>query len=125
MSSTNIFANLTPEPLAADDLADFQPKKPADDLADFKPRPLSEPHSAAPPPILVERAAEAHGFTLNNFPPPKRKTLRTGRVASKDKTEAMTLRLRIADWNRFSTFCENQGLTVADGFSHILNKSGI
>src|ERR1035441_3440689 len=100
MSSTNIFANLTPEPLAADDLADFQPKKPADDLADFKPRPLSEPHSAAPPPILVERAAEAHGFTLNNFPPPKRKTLRTGRVASKDKTEARSEERRVGKEGR-------------------------
>ena len=86
--------------------------------------PLPEPQ-AAPPPIQIERAAEAHGFTLNNFPAPKRKTLRTGRVASKDRTQAMTLRLRIVDWNRFSTFCEDQGLTVADGFSHILNKSGI
>ena len=112
MTTDNIFADLTPEPLAADDLADFTP------------RPPSAPQ-AAPPPIQIERAAEAHGFTLNNFPAPKRKTLRTGRVASKDRTQAMTLRLRIVDWNRFSTFCEDQGLTVADGFSHILNKSGI
>jgi hypothetical protein len=105
----NTFTDLSPEPLAADDLADFTPKPPASSLVE-------------PSPVLVERAAEKHGFTLNNFPAAKRKTLRTGRVASKDKAEPMSLRLRVADWNRFSTFCENQGLTVADGFAHILNK---
>jgi len=112
MTIENAFTDLSPESLSADNLADFTPKPPVRS-------------SVEPPAIQLERAAESHGFTLNNFPAAKRKTLRTGRVASKDKAEPMSLRLRVADWNRFSTFCENQALTVADGFAHILNKLGI
>jgi hypothetical protein len=104
----NSFSDLSPEPVL-DDLKDFTPKAPAR-------------QAIQPPAIQVEKAAEEHGFTLNNFPSPKRRTLRTGRVASKDKPEPMSLRLRVGDWNRFSTFCESQGLTVADGFAYILNK---
>ncbi len=113
MTITNAFTDLSPEPLKADDLKDFTTKP-------FVEKPLLEPSA-----IQMERAAEDQGFTLNNFPAPKRKTLRTGRVSSKNRAEPMSLRLRVADWNRFSMFCENQGLTVADGFAYILNKLGI
>jgi hypothetical protein len=105
----NSFSDLSPAPLADDDLKDFQPK--------VTPRPAVEPNA-----IVLEKLSEEQGFTLNNFPPPKRKTLKAGRVASKDRPEPMSLRLRVGDWNRFSTFCERQGLTVADGFTYMLNK---
>jgi len=69
----------------------------------------------APTAQQLERVAQDQGFTVDNLPV-SRKLLKSGRVASKDKAQPMTLRIRVPDWNRFSAFCERNGYTVADGF---------
>lgn len=66
----------------------------------------------------LEHIAEEHGFTVDNMPI-TRKLLKSGRVASRDKAQPMTLRIRVADWNRFSAFCERNGYTVAEGFEKL------
>jgi hypothetical protein len=100
MTITNTFRDL-----AGGDLDMFTPKSPA-------PSPLT------PPVRQLERLAEEQGFALDNHPP-TRKTLKSGRVASKDRPQPMTLRIRVADWNRFSGFCERNGHTVAEGFERL------
>jgi hypothetical protein len=100
MTITNTFRDL-----AGGDLDMFTPKPPT-------PSPL------VPPVRQLERLAEEQGFALDNHPP-ARKALKSGRVASKDRAQPMTLRIRVADWNRFSGFCERNGHTVAEGFERL------
>ncbi len=86
-------------------------------LDDFSPKPKAlelKPPSA----YQLERVAEEQGFAIDNHPV-ARKALKSGRVASKDRAQPMTLRIRVADWNRFSAFCERNGHTVADGFERL------
>ena len=83
------------------------------DLEVFTPKPRSP--VPAPTAQQLERVAQDQGFTVDNLPV-SRKLLKSGRVASKDKAQPMTLRIRVPDWNRFSAFCERNGYTVADGF---------
>jgi hypothetical protein len=87
------------------------------DLDMFTPKPVV-PNAAAPPVRQLERLAEEQGFAIDNHPP-TRKALKSGRVASKDRAQPMTLRIRVADWNRFSAFCERNGHTVAEGFERL------
>jgi hypothetical protein len=100
MTITNTFRDL-----AGGDLDMFTPKPPA-------------PTNIAPPVHQLERLAEEQGFALDNHPP-ARKALKSGRVASKDRAQPMTLRIRVADWNKFSAFCERNGHTVAEGFERL------
>lgn len=86
-------------------------------LDDFAPKPVA-PDVPAPSPQLLERVAEQQGFAIDNNPI-TRKALKSGRVASKDRAQPMTLRIRVADWNRFSAFCERNGHTVAEGFERL------
>jgi hypothetical protein len=87
------------------------------DLDVFTPKPKSQ-GTPAPTAKQLERVGQDQGFTVDNLPI-ARKLLKSGRVASKDKAQPMTLRIRIADWNRFSAFCERNGYTVADGFEKL------
>ena len=100
MSISNTFKDL-----AGGSLDDFAPKIKATDV------PVPSAH-------LLERVAEQQGFAIDNHPI-ARKALKSGRVASKDRAQPMTLRIRIADWNRFSVFCERNGHTVAEGFERL------
>jgi len=100
MSMSNTFKNL-----AGGSLEDFAPKPKALDVE-------------VPSVKRLERLAEEQGFVIDNHPV-TRKPLKSGRVASKDRAQPMTLRIRVADWNRFSAFCERNGHTVADGFERL------
>ena len=71
-----------------------------------------------PTPAQLERLAETQGFSLNNNPL-QRKALKSGRVASKDKPQPMSLRIRVGDWNKFSAFCERNEYSVAEGFARL------
>ncbi len=87
------------------------------DLDVFTPKPKEREtpsHNAQ----QLEHIAEEQGFTVDNMPI-TRKLLKSGRVASRDKAQPMTLRIRVADWNRFSAFCERNGYTVAEGFEKL------
>ncbi len=86
-------------------------------LDDFAPKPKAS-EVPAPSAQLLERVAEQQGFAIDNNPV-ARKALKSGRVASKDRAQPMTLRIRVADWNRFSAFCERNGHTVAEGFERL------
>lgn len=93
------------------------------DLDDFAPKPKAPSQSAPPVPPApttrqLERVGQDHGFTVDNLPI-SRKLLKSGRAATKDRAQPMTLRIRVADWNRFSAFCERNGYTVADGFEKL------
>jgi hypothetical protein len=99
MTITNSFKDL------AGDLDVFTPKQKALD-------------SSAPTAQQLEQVGQDQGFTVDNLPV-SRRLLKSGRVASKDKAQPMTLRIRVADWNRFSAFCERNGYTVAEGFERL------
>ena len=86
-------------------------------LDDFAPKP-KEPDVQAPSSQQLDIVAEQQGFVIDNHPV-KRKALKSGRVASRDRAQPMTLRIRVADWNRFSAFCERNGHTVAEGFERL------
>lgn len=94
-------------------------KELAGDLEMFTPK-KSAPQEAAPAPTpgQLERLAAREGFALDNHPV-VRKALKSGRVASKDKAQPMTLRIRVGDWNKFSDFCERNEYTVAEGFERL------
>ena len=77
------------------------------------------PHlHASRPPVQIERLAETQGFVLDNLPL-QRKVLKSGRVASRDKPQPMSLRIRVGDWNKFSAFCERNEYSVAEGFAKL------
>lgn len=86
-------------------------------LDDFTPR-LKAPDVQIPSAHQLELVAEQQGFAIDNHPV-TRKALKSGRVASKDRAQPMSLRIRVADWNRFSAFCERNGHTVAEGFERL------
>ena len=100
MKITNTFKDL-----AGGDLDVFTPKGPV-------------PEIPAPSVQQLERVAIDHGFVVDNLPV-TRKLLKSGRVSSKDRAQPMTLRIRVADWNKFSVFCERNGYTVAEGFERL------
>ena len=91
-------------------------------LDDFAPKPKSEPFptpaTPQPKPSQLERLGGDQGFTIDNHPV-ARKALKVGRVASKDRPQPMSLRIRVADWNRFSAFCERNEYSVAEGFARL------
>lgn len=89
----------------------------AGDLDVFTPKTKAS-IAAAPTAQQLERVGQEQGFTVDNLPI-SRKLLKSGRVASKDKAQPMTLRIRVADWNRFSAYCERNGYTVAEGFEKL------
>jgi len=99
MSISNTFKDL-----AGGSLDDFTPKPKTPDLQ--------------PSARQLEHLAEQQGFAIDNRPV-MRKALKSGRVPSKDRAQPMTLRIRVADWNRFSSFCERNGHTVAEGFERL------
>ena len=102
-----------------------------DTLDDFAPKPAVTPINrmqGAPPAtqtiarteekVRVAKLAEESGFTINNFdekPIP-------ARVASAANTFLKTVRLQVADWNRFQVWCHENGYTLWKGF-HILTSS--
>jgi hypothetical protein len=89
------------DPFAA--LADFTPKQP----------PVAEVVPAA---AQVATLAEKHGFSINNFEE-KPRPFEARRVSRTPKTIAKTIRLRVADWNKFVKFCMDNNCTAAEGFS--------
>ena len=104
MTITNTFKDL-----AGGGLDVFTPKAPI-------------PEVPAPTAQQLERVAANQGFTVDNLPV-TRKLLKSGRVASKERAQPMTLRIRVADWNKFSVFCERNGYTVAEGFERLATLS--
>jgi hypothetical protein len=100
MSISNTFKDL-----AGGSLDDFTPRTKPPDVQTLSAQNL-------------ERLAEQQGFVIDNHPVTRR-ALKSGRVASKDRAQPMTLRLRVTDWNRFSAFCERNGHTVAEGFERL------
>jgi hypothetical protein len=84
-------------------------------LADFTPK---QPPTAAfaPPPEQVSSLAEKHGFSINNLEE-KPRPFESRRVSRAPKTLAKTIRLRVADWNKFVKFCMDNNCTAAEGFS--------
>jgi hypothetical protein len=90
----------------------------AGDLEMFTPKKVVVASEPVPTSHQLERLAERQGFAINNHPI-ARKPLKSGRVSSKDKAQPMTLRLRVADWNKFSAFCERNEYTVAEGFERL------
>ena len=89
---------------------------------DFAPKPMPKQADSAPArqpsPVQIERLAETQGFVLDNLPL-QRKVLKSGRVASRDKPQPMSLRIRVGDWNKFSAFCERNEYSVAEGFAKL------
>ena len=100
MTITNTFKDL-----AGGDLDVFTPKAP-------------QQAEVAPSNRQLERLAADAGFNVNNLPTTRR-VLKSGRVASKERAQPMTLRIRVNDWNRFSSFCERNDFTVAEGFQRL------
>jgi hypothetical protein len=95
-----------------------------ENLGDFQPKP-KQANSPQAPAIVpstrqLEAVAEQEGFALNNHAI-QRKLLKPGRQASKDRAQPMSLRIRVSDWNRFSTFCERHEYTVAEGFARLVD----
>jgi len=90
----------------------------AGDLDMFTPKKTHSAPEPAPTPLQIERLAASEGFAIDNHPV-KRVPLKSGRVASRDKAQPMTLRIRVADWNKFSAFCERHQYTVAEGFERL------
>jgi hypothetical protein len=88
------------------------------DLDIFAPKKAVTNADIPPSHAKLERLAEEQGFGINNHPV-ARKALKSGRVASKDRAQPMTLRIRITDWNKFSAFCERNEYTVAEGFERL------
>ena len=84
-------------------LADFTPKQP----------PMAE---TAPPASQVNSHAEQHGFSISNFEE-KARPFESRRVSRTPKTLAKTIRLRVADWNKFVKLCMENNCTAAEGFS--------
>lgn len=66
----------------------------------------------------LERVSQSEGFLIDNHPV-QRKALKSGRNATKDRPQPMSLRIRVADWNKFSAFCERNEYSVADGFARL------
>ena len=88
---------------------------------DFAPKPKQEvmSHPAVQPsPGQLKHLAETQGFSIDNHPV-QRKALKSGRTSSKDRSQPMSLRIRIADWNKFSAFCERNEYSVAEGFARL------
>lgn len=96
--------------LAGGGFEDFTPKP---KQPETRPTPVRRPTS-----VQLERLAESQGFVVDNHPV-ERQALKSGRVASKDRPQPMSLRLRIADWNRFSAFCQRNEYSVAEGFAKL------
>jgi hypothetical protein len=102
-----------------------------DSLDDFAPKPAVTPINraqGAPPAtqtiarteekVRVAKLAEESGFTINNFdekPIP-------ARVTSAANNFLKTVRLQVADWNRFQVWCHENGYTHWKGF-HILTSA--
>ena len=102
-----------------------------DSLDDFAPKPAVTPITrtqGAPPAtqtiarteekVRVAKLAEESGFRINNFdekPIP-------ARIASAANTFLKTVRLQVADWNRFQVWCHENGYTHWKGF-HILTST--
>ena len=105
MSMESAFKNL-----AGGGLEDFAPKPKQTEAV---PSPARQPTA-----IRLERLAELQGFDQDNMPL-QRKALKSGRIASKDRPQPMSLRIRVGDWNKFSAFCERHGLSVAEGFARL------
>ena len=91
-------------------------------LEDFAPTPKQQSFAAPtlpnPSAAQLDRIATSEGFLINNHPV-QRKALKSGRPTSKDRPQPMSLRIRVADWNRFSGFCERNDYSVAEGFARL------
>jgi hypothetical protein len=115
---TDPFAELEeeaiPEPVdtLAAELAAFTPKK--------KTVAPEEPEEEAGLTILAEK----HGFSINNLEE-KRRSFRSRRAPRVPKTMPITMRVRVADWNKFQIYCEEGNYTVAQGFERLMQAIGI
>jgi len=114
MSSTPTRSN----PFASiDTLDDFQPKS---TLADA-PAALDTPNrpSRAEQKAIVSQLAQESGFKINNFEetplPAKRKT-------PEPKTFLKTLRIQVADWNKFQLWCNDHDYSHKKGFQLLVES---
>jgi hypothetical protein len=93
----------------------IQKTDPFASLADFAPKPTPAAETA-PPSARVADLAERHGFSIDNFEE-KPRPFEARRVSRKPKTLAKTIRIRVADWNKFVKFCIDTNCTAAEGFA--------
>jgi hypothetical protein len=99
-----------------DEIKDDRTKTdPFGSLSDFKPKTPSVP---MPDPAPVKKLAEEHGFAINNLEE-RRRVFRVRKRSRAPKTEAITIRVRVHDWNKFQQYCEKNDYTVADGFAEL------
>ena len=96
-----------------------------DSLEDFAPRKRTTPQNsldedAAPPPSReqLSRLAKSEGFTISNFDEKPVAALRGGQP----QTFSKTIRIRVRDWNRFQTWCNEHGHTQWKGFEMLVSK---
>lgn len=86
-------------------------------LNEFKPK--ETPVAPAPSSSEVRRIAEDHGFTTENNPLQRRYFRRPGERSAPMMNAS--LRVQIADWNKFQAFCERRGFTARKGFEYLVS----
>ncbi len=94
---------MSKDPFAS--LVEFTPRKKEDKTGDVK-----QPE--------IRALNEEHGFSINNLEE-KRNLFRVRRKPRAPKTEAITMRVRIAAYNKFQRYCEESGDTVAEAFDKL------
>ncbi len=108
------------------DLADEVEAEPEDrlavDLASFAPKAKSGEPAAETAGLTI--LAREHGFSINNLEEQKRR-FRTRGASKAPKTLPITMRVRVADWNLFQVYCEEQDITVAEGFRRLAQAIGL
>lgn len=113
---TNPFATVEPD----DSLDDFSPKPAVTPIRTqpTQPVPAAQTIARTEEKVKVARLAEESGFTINNFdekPIP-------ARIAPAANTFLKTVRLQVSDWNRFQTWCHENGYSHWKGF-HVLTSA--
>jgi hypothetical protein len=114
-TKTNPFASVEND----DSLDDFAPKPAITPMNRMEnAQPAAKTIARTEEKVRVAKLAEESGFTINNFdekPIP-------ARVAPGANTFLKTVRLQVADWNRFQVWCHENGYTHWKGF-HILTST--
>ncbi len=92
-------------------LEDFKPKPPSENVA--APTETSRVVAKSSEKSKLAKLAVSEGFTINNFdvePLP-------ARIENDDKkTFLKTIRIHVADWNKFQTWCHENRYTHKKGF---------
>jgi hypothetical protein len=79
-------------------------------------KPAVEKKPARDPVQLVDEIAERHGYVSREAPPPRARRQRR----PDDPMQNFTMRLPIADTERFIRYCERERLTYREAFAQLL-----